>query len=68
MKKIFLQSLLLFTTIAAFAQGEEEHSAAYNFGKKYAIEIILGVIVVIVLIILAIRRKKNPPPPPPPQQ
>jgi putative copper export protein len=68
MKKYFLQTILLFASVAAFAQDDEQHSAAYNFGEKYAIEIILGVIVLIVLIILAIRRKKNPPPPPPPQQ
>ncbi|HVT83741.1 MAG TPA: DUF6479 family protein [Chitinophagaceae bacterium] len=69
MKKIFLQLLLLFTSIAAFAQDNEEKSAAYKFGEKYAIEIIIAVIVLIVVIIWAIRRKKNqPPPPPPPQQ
>jgi NADH:ubiquinone oxidoreductase subunit 6 (subunit J) len=67
MKKYLLQAMLLFTSVAAFAQDEEEHSAEYNFGKKYAIEIILGVIVVIVLIIWAVRKKKNPPPPPPQQ-
>ena len=67
MKKFFLQAILLLTSVAVFAQdGDgEEHSAAYNFGEKYAIPIVIGVIVLIVVIIWAIRRKKNPPPPPP---
>ncbi len=65
MKKYFLQATLLLSSIAAFAQGEEEHSGAYNFGEKYAVEIIIGVIVIIVVIIWAIvRKKKNPPKPP----
>ncbi|MBS1921054.1 MAG: hypothetical protein JST17_12455 [Bacteroidetes bacterium] len=67
MKKFFLQAFLLFCSFAAFAQDEEENSAAYKFGEKYAIEIIIAVIVLIVVIIWAIvrKKKKNSPPPPP---
>lgn len=67
MKKYFLQTIFLLASLAAFAQDEEENSAAYKFGEKYAIEIIIAVIVLLVVIIWAIvRKKKKSPPPPPP--
>lgn len=67
MKKILLPFFFLFTAIAAFAQDDEQNSAAYKFGEKYAIPIILVVVLIIGLIIWAIvRKKKTPPPPPPP--
>lgn len=58
MKKFILPALLLLSSLAVLAQ-DEEHSAEYNFGKKYAIPIIIVVILVIVLIIWAIMRKKK---------
>jgi LPXTG-motif cell wall-anchored protein len=61
MKKYFLQAMLMLVSLATFAQ-EEEHDAAYNFGRKNAVPIIIGVVVVIVLIIwMVMRRKKKTP-------
>lgn len=59
MKKYFLQALLLFVSIAAFAQDEEERSAEYKWGEKNAVYVIIGVVIVIVLIIWAVRRRKK---------
>ena len=64
MKKFFLPAILLLTTIAAFAQDEEKHSAEYNWGEKNTVPILIGVVVVIVGIILWVRSRKkkgNPP-------
>lgn len=68
MKKYLLQAILLLSSFAVFAQDDEQNSAAYKFGEKYALEIIIAVIILIVVIIWAIvkKRKNNPPPPPPP--
>lgn len=59
MKKYLLQAIMLFISIAAFAQDEEENSEAYKWGERNAIPVLIGVIVVIVLIIWAIMRKRN---------
>ena len=59
MKKYFLQAFLLLSSIAAFAQDDEEHSAAYEFGRKNAIPILLGVIALIVIVIVVIRNRKK---------
>ena len=65
MKKIFLPALLLLTSLAVFAQeDQEEHSAAYEFGRKNAVPILIGVIVLIVLIIVWIRSRKKKSEPP----
>jgi LPXTG-motif cell wall-anchored protein len=65
MKKFFLPTLLVLSSFAVFAQeDQEEHSAAYEFGRKNAIPILIGVIILIVLIIgwIRSRKKKNEPP------
>ena len=65
MKKIFLPALMLLTSLAVFAQDDDEkHSAAYEFGRKNTVPILIGVVVLIVLIIILIRsrKKKNEPP------
>ena len=59
MKKFFLPAVMLLVSLAVFAQDEEEHSAEYNFGKKYAIPIVIVVILIIVLIVWAIMRKRK---------
>ena len=65
MKKIFLPALLLLSSLAVFAQEqEEEHSGAYEFGRKNAIPIVIGVIVLIVLIVLWVRRRNKGSEPP----
>ncbi|HYM93153.1 MAG TPA: LPXTG cell wall anchor domain-containing protein [Chitinophagaceae bacterium] len=61
MKKYLLQAILLLTSTAVFAQNNQEHSAAYNWGEKNALYIILGVILVIVVIVIVARRKKKSP-------
>lgn len=60
MKKFISSLLLLFASIAVFAQDEEEHSDAYNWGERNAIPVLVGVIVVIILVIWLVRRNKKP--------
>ena len=64
MKKLISSILLLFLSIASFAQDEEEHSEAFNWGERNAVPVIIGVIVVIVVVIILVRRRKKGPPKP----
>ena len=65
MKKLFLPAILLLTTIAAFAQEENEtHDKYYEFGRKNAVPILIGVVVLIVVIIMWVRSRKNKSEPP----
>ena len=59
MKKIFLQALLLLTSVAAFAQDQEQHSAEYNWGEKNAVYVIIGVVVLIIVIVYMVRSRKK---------
>ena len=63
MKKFFLPALLLLTSLAVFAQ-EDKDDKYYEFGRKNAVPILIGVIVLIVLIIIWIRSRKKKSEPP----
>jgi LPXTG-motif cell wall-anchored protein len=61
MKKFLLQTVLLFMSIAAFAQGDNEKGGAYNTGYWIGQHLyyILGGIAIIIILWLALRKKKK---------
>lgn len=60
MKKFVFPVLLLLANLAVVAQdNQEEHSATYEFGRKNAVPILVGVIVLVVLIVLWVKKRTN---------
>lgn len=61
MKKIISSILLLFISIASFAQdNDDNYQKGYNFGYKYGWYIIAALVIIIVLIVARVMKKRKP--------
>lgn len=68
MKKIFLPVLLLLTSFVIFAQEEETHDKYFEWGRKNALWVVIGVILLIILIVLRVKKRSKGSGSEPPQQ